>query len=139
MNPKPADQFVAIACGGTGGHLFPGMAVGEKLLNRGCDVLLLVSNKEVDQLSSRGATGMEVVSLPAVPLLKGNIGAFTKTFWESLLQTRRIFRKRKPTAVLAMGGFTSAAPILAGKMAGARTGIHESNSIAAWGIPRARR
>lgn len=130
MNPKPADQFVAIACGGTGGHLFPGMAVGEKLLNRGCDVLLLVSNKEVDQLSSRGATGMEVVSLPAVPLLKGNIGAFTKTFWESLLQTRRIFRKRKPTAVLAMGGFTSAAPILAGKMAGARTGIHESNSIA---------
>lgn len=130
MNPKPAEQFVAIACGGTGGHLFPGMAVGEKLLERGCDVLLLVSNKEVDQLSSRGATGMEVISLPAVPLLKGNFPVFVKTFWQSLLQTRRLFRKRKPAAVLAMGGFTSAAPIFAGRLAGARTAIHESNSVA---------
>ena len=54
------DNFVAIACGGTGGHLFPGMAVGEKLLERGYDVLLLVSEKEVDQISSRGASGMEI-------------------------------------------------------------------------------
>lgn len=130
MNPTPSDNFVAIACGGTGGHLFPGMAVGEKLLARGCDVALLVSNKEVDQLSSRGATGMEVISLPAVPLLKGNFSAFAKTFWQSLLQARRMFRHRRPSAVLAMGGFTSAAPIVAGRLAGARTAIHESNSFA---------
>ena len=45
--PEKRDNFVAIACGGTGGHLFPGMAVGEKLLERGYDVLLLVSEKEV--------------------------------------------------------------------------------------------
>ena len=130
MKQSLSDQFVAIACGGTGGHLFPGMAVGEKLLDRGCDVALLVSNKEVDQLSSRGATGMEIVTLPAVPLLKGNFPTFTKTFWQSLRQLRPYFRKRPPTAVLAMGGFTSAAPIVAGKLAGARTAIHESNSYA---------
>lgn len=130
MNQTPADQFVAIACGGTGGHLFPGMAVGEKLLARGCDVTLLVSNKEVDQLSSRGATGMEIISLPAVPLLKSNFPIFAKTFWQSLLQVRRYFRNRKPSAVLAMGGFTSAAPIVAGRLVGARTAIHESNSFA---------
>ena len=130
MKQSLSDQFVAIACGGTGGHLFPGMAVGEKLLERGCDVALLVSNKEVDQLSSRGATGMEIVTLPAVPLLKGNFPTFTKTFWQSLQQLRPYFRKRPPTAVLAMGGFTSAAPIVAGRLAGARTAIHESNSYA---------
>ena len=67
MTPTGPEQFVAIACGGTGGHLFPGIAVGEKLLERGCEVALLVSNKEIDQLSSRGATGMEVVNSPAVP------------------------------------------------------------------------
>ena len=128
MTPTGSEQFVAIACGGTGGHLFPGIAVGEKLLERGCEVALLVSNKEIDQLSSRGATGMEVVSTPAVPLLKGNFPIFAKTFWQSLLQLRRYFKKRRPTAVLAMGGFTSAAPIIAGKLAGARTAIHESNS-----------
>ncbi|HVK57794.1 MAG TPA: undecaprenyldiphospho-muramoylpentapeptide beta-N-acetylglucosaminyltransferase [Candidatus Kapabacteria bacterium] len=130
MSPKPADQFVAIACGGTGGHLFPGMAVGEKLLERGCEVALLVSNKEVDQLGARGATGMEIISTPAVPLLKGNLPKFLRTFWQSFLQTRRLFKTRKPAAVLAMGGFTSAAPIFAGRVVGARTAVHESNSIA---------
>src|SRR5687767_2906630 len=129
MHLTPADRFVAIACGGTGGHLFPGMAVGEKLLERGCDVALLVSNKEVDQLGAKTASGMEVISLPAVPLLKGNFAKFFRGFWQSFRQTRAYFRTRKPAAVLAMGGFTSAAPVLAGRMAGARTAIHESNSI----------
>src|SRR5688572_29075582 len=130
MNHKPADHFVAIACGGTGGHLFPGMAVGERLLERGCEVVLLVSNKEIDQLGARTASGMEVVSLPALPLLRGNFGRFFKGFWLSLRQARQYFRTRRPAAVLAMGGFTSAAPILAGKLAGARTALHEANSIA---------
>lgn len=132
MKSTPADQFVAIACGGTGGHLFPGMAVGERLLARGYEVALLVSNKQVDQLSSSGAIGigMEVISLPAVPLLRGNFPVFAKSFWQSLLKARRYFRERPPSAVLAMGGFTSAAPIFAGKMAGARTAVHESNSYA---------
>ncbi len=126
----PADRFVAIACGGTGGHLFPGMAVGEKLLERGCNVALLVSNKQVDQLGAKTASGMEVASFPAVPLLKGNFPQFLKGFWQSFHQARAYFRRRRPTAVLAMGGFTSAGPILAGRLAGARTAIHEANSIA---------
>ncbi len=128
--PESKDNFIAIACGGTGGHLFPGMAVGEKLLERGYEVLLLVSEKEVDQISSRGATGMEILRLPAVPLLKGNFPTFLGTFWKSFRIMRRYFKKRPPVAVLAMGGFTSAAPILAGKLAGARTALHEANSIA---------
>ena len=110
----PADRFVAIACGGTGGHLFPGMAVGEKLLERGCDVALLVSKKEIDQLGVKTASGMEVLSLPAIPLLRGNFAPFLLASWQSLHLTRRYFRTRRPAAVLAMGGFTSAGPIIAG-------------------------
>jgi UDP-N-acetylglucosamine--N-acetylmuramyl-(pentapeptide) pyrophosphoryl-undecaprenol N-acetylglucosamine transferase len=130
MHHTPADRFVAIACGGTGGHLFPGMAVGEKLLERGYEVSLLVSKKEVDQLSAGSASGMKVVSLPAVPLLKGNLPLFLKGFWKSFREVRRFFREQRPAAVLAMGGFTSAAPILAGRLAGARTALHEANSYA---------
>ncbi len=48
--PPPS---VAIACGGTGGHLFPGLAVAEELLLRGCAVTLMVSPKDVDQQAVR--------------------------------------------------------------------------------------
>ncbi|MEW6306227.1 MAG: glycosyltransferase, partial [Verrucomicrobiota bacterium] len=64
-NEKP---LFAIACGGTGGHLFPGLAVGEELLQRGCDVTLLISPKDVDQQAVKGVAGMNVVTLPAVAL-----------------------------------------------------------------------
>jgi UDP-N-acetylglucosamine--N-acetylmuramyl-(pentapeptide) pyrophosphoryl-undecaprenol N-acetylglucosamine transferase len=130
MHSLPAEHLVAIACGGTGGHLFPGMAIGEKLAERGCDVTLFVSRKEVDQASARRGPGTEVVSLPAVPLLKGNFPIFLKTFWESFRIARKCFKARRPAAVLAMGSFTSAAPILAGRLAGAKTALHEANSYA---------
>jgi UDP-N-acetylglucosamine--N-acetylmuramyl-(pentapeptide) pyrophosphoryl-undecaprenol N-acetylglucosamine transferase len=129
MQLKPADRLVAIACGGTGGHLFPGIAIGEKLIERGCDVTLLVSQKEVDQVGASTSSGMGVLSLPAVPLLKGNFPIFLKATWQSFRQVRTAFKGRRPAAVLAMGSFTSAGPIFAGKLAGAKTALHESNSI----------
>lgn len=130
MNLPRAEHFIAIACGGTGGHLFPGMAIGAKFAERGCDVLLLISNKEVDQIGARTAEGMEVASMPAIPLLTGNFPKFVSAFWQSFRQSRRIFQERRPSAVLGMGSFTSAPPILAAKLAGARTAIHEANSHA---------
>jgi UDP-N-acetylglucosamine--N-acetylmuramyl-(pentapeptide) pyrophosphoryl-undecaprenol N-acetylglucosamine transferase len=126
LSSKP---LVAIACGGTGGHLFPGQAVAEELLARGCSVRLLISPKEVDQQAARAAAGMEVTTLPAVGLSWSEPGAFARGFWASLRLARRLFREQRPQAVLAMGGFTSAPPVLAGKMAGARTFLHESNTI----------
>jgi UDP-N-acetylglucosamine--N-acetylmuramyl-(pentapeptide) pyrophosphoryl-undecaprenol N-acetylglucosamine transferase len=120
---------VAIACGGTGGHLFPGLAVAEKLRMRDCAVTLLISPKEIDQKAIKNLTGMEVVKLPAVGLQSGNRLAFFRGFIQSFRQARRMFRSGPPQAALAMGGFTSAPPILAAKLSGARTFLHESNTI----------
>ena len=125
---KPALKRIAIACGGTGGHLFPGLAVGDALVARGCEVTLLVSSREVDQTAVKSAYGMEVESLPVVGLSR-NLPRFAASFWSSLGQCRKLFRENRPDAVLAMGGFTSAPPVIAGKLIGARIFLHEANAI----------
>jgi len=129
MHNRGSAPLVAIACGGTGGHLFPGLAVGDELVQRGCDVILLISPKEVDQHAVRAARGMQVVTLPAVGLVRGNVAGFLKGFRDSYREAKRIFAARPPQAVLAMGGFTSAPPVLAAGKSRAATFLHESNTI----------
>jgi UDP-N-acetylglucosamine--N-acetylmuramyl-(pentapeptide) pyrophosphoryl-undecaprenol N-acetylglucosamine transferase len=103
--------------------------VGEELRSRGCDVTLMVSPKEVDQQAIRSISGMEVVTLPAVALNRGGALSFLCGFWKSYRVARQHFQRRRPKCVLAMGGFTSAPPVLAGRSFGANTFLHESNSI----------
>ena len=128
-SPGANTPFVAIACGGTGGHLFPGLAVAEQLQKRGCAVALLVSPKDVDQEAVKSARGMEIVTLPAVALQNRNHLSFARSFWQSWRASRKLFKSHPPHAVLAMGGFTSAPPVLAAGKFGARTFLHESNTI----------
>ncbi len=129
MKAPSQEPFIAIACGGTGGHLFPGIAVAEVLRDKGCQVMLLISEKAVDQQSLKSADGLEVQTLSAVALQEGQTRRAMLASWNSFRMLNRLFRKRKPRAVLAMGGFTSAAPIFAGKLAGAATFLHEANSL----------
>ena len=129
MEHSPARPLVAIACGGTGGHLFPGVAVGEALVVRGVEVTLLVSPKEVDQQAVKTLRGLGVATLPAVGLSGRDYFAFLRGAWRSHRAAEKLFRARPPLAVLAMGGFTSAPPVLAGRRFGAATFLHESNTI----------
>jgi UDP-N-acetylglucosamine--N-acetylmuramyl-(pentapeptide) pyrophosphoryl-undecaprenol N-acetylglucosamine transferase len=121
-----------IACGGTGGHLFPGIAVAEVLHQRGHEVMLFVSEKEIDSLALSTRSQFRFEKLPVVglpSLYSPAIFGFIRRFSESLSRCRSIYEKFKPQAVLGMGGFTSTAPILAGRLRGASTFIHESNAI----------
>ncbi len=127
--PETRTPFVAIACGGTGGHLFPGIAVAEALKKHGCKTGLLISPKEIDQQAVKTARDMEIFTLPAVGLQNRNYLSFAFSFWKSMRDARRIFKNNRPHAVLAMGGFTSAPPILAARKIGAKTFLHESNTI----------
>jgi UDP-N-acetylglucosamine--N-acetylmuramyl-(pentapeptide) pyrophosphoryl-undecaprenol N-acetylglucosamine transferase len=83
----------------------------------------------VDQEAVKSARGMEIFTLPAVGLQNRNYFSFAGSFVKSLFAARKIFRKRRPAAVLAMGGFTSAPPVWVGKDFGAKTFLHESNTI----------
>lgn len=122
---------VVIACGGTGGHLFPGLAVAEVLRDRGHEVLVFISEKEIDSLAVTGHPDFRFEKLPTVALpspFSPAILGFVRRFNDSLSLCRGIFRKFNPQVVLGMGGFTSTAPVLAGRMRGSTTFIHESNA-----------
>ena len=102
---------VAIACGGSGGHLFPGVAVAETLRLRGHRVLLLVSGKDIDRQASAAAPGFEVRALPVValpPLLSPRMLTFVARLLRSIRECRRIFDDFKPDVLLGTGGFTLA-------------------------------
>ncbi|MBV8350659.1 MAG: undecaprenyldiphospho-muramoylpentapeptide beta-N-acetylglucosaminyltransferase [Verrucomicrobia bacterium] len=123
---------VVIACGGTGGHLFPGLAVAEVLKSRGHEILLLISEKQIDATAVRDRKEFRIEKIAAVGLPKlvsPQFFPFANKFLNGLAACRRIYRSFGPDAVLGMGGFTSTGPILAGRMAGLPTFIHESNAI----------
>jgi UDP-N-acetylglucosamine--N-acetylmuramyl-(pentapeptide) pyrophosphoryl-undecaprenol N-acetylglucosamine transferase len=121
-----------IAAGGTGGHLFPGLAVGEVLLERGHSVMMLISEKEIDALATVGRKEFRIEKVPGVGFDGKSPGALIR-FWfkfrRGLQQVKGLFREFQPRAVLGMGGFTSTAPILAGRSRKIPTFIHESNAI----------
>lgn len=123
---------IAIACGGTGGHLFPGLAIADVLLERGHEVLVFISEKEIDTLATKGRTDLRLEKLPSVGMpnvFSPAIAKFLVRFFGSYKKCRQIFDSFEPDAVLGMGGFTSTAPILAGRIRKIPTFIHESNSI----------
>ena len=130
MSSHPPHQHVAIACGGTGGHLFPGLAVGLELRARGIEVSLLISPKEVDQSAVAAVRDQfRLVVLPAMGFQVRRSAAYLRSFLRSWTEARRFFKAHPPGAVLGMGGFTSVTPILAGRRAGVATLLHESNTI----------
>ena len=129
-----------IACGGTGGHLFPGLAVAEALQSRRHQVRLLVSEKAIDGTalaalpeSSDPSTRIAVEAVPAV----GYEGS--RRLLRFCIRLARATRgcaaacdEFEPDAVLGMGGFTSAPAVFGARWSrrrGTATFIHESNAV----------
>ena len=122
----------AIAAGGTGGHLFPGLAVAEVLHSWGHQVLLLTSEKHIDAVATEGRSEFQIARLPGMGLPRGitlQTVKFLARFARGILHCRSLFAEFQPAAVLGMGGFTSIAPILAGRLSGLPVFVHESNAI----------
>lgn len=123
---------IAIACGGSGGHLFPGLAVAEELRQRGHETLLLVSSKQIDAVALQGSAEQQTRAISTVGwpgLLNPRIFRFASTLIKSWKECRAIFRDFKPDAVLGMGGFTSAVPLMLASRQKISTLLHESNAV----------
>lgn len=125
----PSSPRIAIACGGTGGHLYPGLAVAERLWEREAEVTLFVSSKEVDQRALRTERRFPAVLLPAVGFSVLRCFGFAARFWRSYRISQGHFREWTPGVLLSTGGFTSAGPALAARSMGIPVVLHEANAI----------
>ncbi len=123
---------VIIACGGTGGHLFPGIAVAQELKSRGHEVLLLISEKEVDAQASEKYSDLRFETVNAIakpPTFSLKMVSFLWRLRNTIKHCGSIIDREKADVVLGMGGFTSFPPVYAGAKKGLRTYVHDSNAI----------
>ncbi len=128
MQPgSAAAPLVIFAGGGSGGHLFPALAVAERIreLATGAEVLFLCSQRRIDA-SILSEARERFVPLAAQPLLwrpfPAAVGRFALGWHRAVVQTRRVLADRSPPlrpAVMAlMGGFVAAPAARAARAAG---------------------
>jgi UDP-N-acetylglucosamine--N-acetylmuramyl-(pentapeptide) pyrophosphoryl-undecaprenol N-acetylglucosamine transferase len=122
-----------IAGGGTGGHLFPGVAVAEELRARDPDAAItFVGTKrgiEARVLPDLG-WNLELIEVSGLKTV-GALGAIRGLFRlpKALWQARRVVKAFKPDAVIGVGGYASGPVVLMARLRGIPTAICEQNSI----------
>lgn len=132
MDRKGGQPGLVIACGGTGGHLFPGLAVAEAWAARGGRVLLLVSEKKIDQEASRKYSQYRFEVIPAAlkpATLSPKMLPFLWGLWRTIGRCGGLLKEFETDAVLGMGGFTSLPPVVAAKRARVAAFVHDSNAL----------
>ncbi len=126
-----SNATVVIAAGGTGGHVFPALAVAAVLRERGIPVVWVGSesgleNKIVPQ-HQIPLRKIAVSPLRGGGLLRKPVGAFNLV--KAIVSSLKIVRQEKAGTVLGMGGYVSGPVCLAAKMTGCRTVVHEQNAV----------
>ena len=115
---------IVVACGGTGGHAFPGLAVATELVRRGHEVIVWNSGRDIESSVMRGWEG-PVFSTGAKTLSPRNALSILR----SILRCRKEMRRTQPQVLLAMGSYSSLPPVLAARSCGVPVVLHEANTV----------
>lgn len=125
---------IIIAGGGTGGHIFPAIAIANAIKKQQPETqFLFVGAKgkmEMEKVPQAGfeIKGLDIAGFNRSSLIK-NIALPFKLV-KSFLQVQRIFKSFQPTAVIGVGGYSSYPVLKFAQTKGIKTFIHESNSFA---------
>ena len=120
-----------IACGGTGGHLSPGIAVAQELTARGHRCKLLISEKRVDQALCGAYPELTFIPLSGVGFSK-KLSNLPRCLWaafKNIVQSFRLLCRTRADAAIGFGGFTNVGIILAAKFLRKPCFLHEANRI----------
>lgn len=122
-------KTILIACGGTGGHVAPGIALAQGLGERGYRCVLVLSRKQVDTRLLQRYPQLEYVCAPGVGLGPGLKGLL-RFAWQQMRSIRfniKLMRQYRPDACVAFGGFVSLGTFVASKIFGVPFALHEAN------------
>lgn len=126
-------QRVLLTTGGTGGHVFPALAVAEELQKRNPQVaIMFVGSQYGPEVRMVTNAGLEFRGLP----VRGFLGRGVKAITAGLLMTQAVFKSLwivcgfKPQVTVGFGGYAAFAPMVASCLRGFPTALHEQNAIA---------
>jgi UDP-N-acetylglucosamine--N-acetylmuramyl-(pentapeptide) pyrophosphoryl-undecaprenol N-acetylglucosamine transferase len=122
--------LILLAAGGTGGHLFPAEALGVELIKRGLRVRLVTDDRALrysglfskdmsDVVASETARSRNPLQLAYAGLTLA-VGTFSAL---------RLMRRLKPVAVVGFGGYPTLPPLIAARLAGIPSIIHDANAV----------
>ncbi len=121
---------IALAAGGTGGHVFPADALAAELAARGCELLLITDRRG-------GVYGGRLGHLETHRIRAGGIAGKSPLnrlvsiaeIFVGIVQAYRLLKRLRPAVVVGFGGYASVPTMLAARFAGIRTVIHEQNAV----------
>ncbi len=132
--PKPAEPLrVLIAGGGTGGHIYPGIAIAREIRRRhpGADLLFVGTERglEMKIVPAEGfrLETITISGLKGTGLLKQLKSLLTVP--KSLLDARTILQRFRPSVVVGVGGYSSGPPVLMAALLGIPAMLQEQNAL----------
>ena len=125
-------ERIILTTGGTGGHIFPALAVAEEIRRRYPEAMLLFMGGKYGQEADLAvAAGLDFIGLPVRGVMgRGLRGAGAAlAMARGVLTALGVMRKVKPQLVVGFGGYAAFAGVLAARMAGIPTAVHEQNAF----------
>ena len=125
-----SEQFVMLAAGGTGGHLFPAQALAEELGRRGLAVELAPDTRG-DRYAS-GFPARKVHQIDSATLAGRSPGALAKTgmaLTRGIASAFKLMGKSRPACVIGFGGYPTFPPLLAASFLRVPSIVHEQNAV----------
>lgn len=120
-------KTIFVVGGGTGGHLFPAIALGEELMDRGYKVHLVTDKRCEKYIDSNIILTVHILSLGHMYSgIIAKLGMLYRLIFGSL-QSVRLIIKYKPSLVIGFGGYTAFPTLLASKLLRIPIIIHEQN------------
>lgn len=130
LKVMPDRPLIMLAAGGTGGHLFPAEALGVALMKRGMRVRLVTDSRAIQYSGLFSRDMLDVVPSETVrgktPWALARTGALLAAGGVMALA---LLQRLKPRAVIGFGGYPTLPPLLAAKLLGIPTIVHDANAV----------